>query len=223
MGFDLGTAVQGALGGASAGSALGGYGALGGGVLGFFGGGFLDGGESEEDKIRKALWKQAEEGDPLAREQLRQQTARMVGMQQAMAAAAPRGQQGLAARTASQTAGRQGMAMAGEAAQADVAARLGALNALGGMGQTKEPSFLDYLLQTGSTVGQLKTLFGAGAGVPGGGGGMDLGAMRSALSQPMTLQTPGDQGAYGLGGAGSYGLGGTGAFGTGAFSRGYKF
>jgi hypothetical protein len=202
MGFDLGAAFQGGLGGASTAGALSmnPWAAAAGGVGGFLLGGFQGEPESEEEKLRKALWKQAQEGDPLAREQLRQQTSRMMGMQQAMAAGAPAGQQALAARTAAQTAGSQQMGMAGAAAQADVAARLGAMQALGGMQTAPKPSLLDYILKTGATAGQIRSLLGAGAGASGagqaqgagaiGGGGMsdaDWAALQSQIGQPMRL------------------------------------
>ena len=178
-------ALGGGLAGASTGAQLGsvvpgvgtGIGAAIGGGLGALAGGFFD----EEDpnaKARKELIErlrlQAEQGDPVAREQLRQETGRLMSMQQGMAAAAPPGQQALAARQAAQTMGQQGSGMAGQAAMLDLQAKSQAQSQLASvLGQQVQapPSMLDYLLKGAESYAQFQQLGGqqgqaAGAPAP---------------------------------------------------------
>lgn len=215
-------AVQGAVTGATLGSIVPGVGtgigALVGGGLGALGG-FFGGGEDDEARRRyeeqqailrqrllrgseflpdqrdyiAQLQEQALMGDPLAREQLRQNTGRLMAQQQGIQAGAAPQNQAMAARLAAQNAAQMQAGMAGQAAQADVQARLGALGQLGGAigqglaqeqernrllamlatgdreyarQQAGQPGVWDYALQGLSTYGQLQ-----GMGAFGGGGG----------------------------------------------------
>ena len=89
--------------------------------------------QAEQRQAFELLRRQAEQGDPVAREQLRQATGRLMAMQQAQAVSAAPQNAAMAARMASQNAARQQQALAGQTAMADIQARLGAVGQLGGL------------------------------------------------------------------------------------------
>ncbi len=126
--------------------------------------------EADQKKLLEALWRQSQQGDPLAREQLRQATSRNMSMEQAFAASAAPQNQAMAARLASQNAARQRQGMAGQGALADIQGRLGALGSIGNVlhgARTQDlrqqqiaaaqPSAFDYAMSGIQTAAQLET------------------------------------------------------------------